>query len=146
MLFIKKYCFISIPKTIMVPQNQTLFETVFNESDMIRTTNMEDSKICLVTRRKILRGTQREICLRKEGRPAHHAAGLTISRSSVGSGPSSIEEAYLTEWHNIKKARAAISSYIHNYNFERCHSAIGNVTLASVYCPAMLYEADRDAA
>ena len=28
------------------------------------------------------------------------------------------EEAYLTEWHNIKEARAAIRSYIHNYNFE----------------------------
>lgn len=27
------------------------------------------------------------------------------------------EKAYLTEWHNIKEARAAISSYIHNYNF-----------------------------
>ena len=56
------------------------------------------------------------------------------------------EEAYLTEWHNIKEARAAISNYIHNYNFERCHSAIGNVTPASVYYPAMLYEAARDAA
>ena len=56
------------------------------------------------------------------------------------------EEAYLTEWQNIKEVRAAISSYIHNYNFERCHSAIGNVTPASVYYPAMLYEAARDAA
>ena len=56
------------------------------------------------------------------------------------------EEAYLTEWHNIKEARAAISNYIHNYNFERCHSAIGNVTPASVYYPAMLYEAAREAA
>lgn len=56
------------------------------------------------------------------------------------------EEAYLTEWHNIKEARAAISSYIHNYNFERCHSAIGDVTPASVYYPAMLYEAAKSAA
>ena len=56
------------------------------------------------------------------------------------------EEAYLTEWHNIKEARAANSNYIHNYNFERCHSAIGNVTPASVYYPAMLYEAAREAA
>lgn len=47
------------------------------------------------------------------------------------------EEVYLTEWHNIKEARAAIRSYIHNYNFERCHSAIGDVTPASVYYPAM---------
>ena len=53
------------------------------------------------------------------------------------------EEAYLTEWHNIKETRAAISSYIHNYNFERCHSAIGDVTPASVYYPAMLYEAAK---
>lgn len=56
------------------------------------------------------------------------------------------EEAYLTEWRNIKEARAAISSYIHNYNFERCHSAIGDVTPASVYFPAMLYEAAKGAA
>ena len=56
------------------------------------------------------------------------------------------EEAYLTEWHNINEARAAIRSYIHNYNFERCHSAIGDVTPASVYYPAMLYEAAIDAA
>lgn len=56
------------------------------------------------------------------------------------------EEAYLTKWHNIKEARAAIRSYIHNCNFERCHSAIGDVTPASVYYPAMLYEAARDAA
>ena len=37
------------------------------------------------------------------------------------------EEAYLTEWKNIKEARQAIAAYIHKYNFERCHSAIGNV-------------------
>ena len=56
------------------------------------------------------------------------------------------EEAYLTEWNNIKEARAAIRSYIHNYNFERCHSAIGGVTPATVYYPAMLYEAAKGAA
>ena len=56
------------------------------------------------------------------------------------------EEAYLTEWHNIKEARAAIRKYIHTYNFERCHSAIGNVPPASVYYPAMLYEEARDIA
>ena len=31
------------------------------------------------------------------------------------------EEAYLTEWKNIKEARQAIATYIHKYNFERCH-------------------------
>ena len=56
------------------------------------------------------------------------------------------EEAYLTEWHNIKEARAAIREYIHTYNFERCHSAIGNVPPASVYYPAMLYEEAGDIA
>ena len=56
------------------------------------------------------------------------------------------EEACLTEWHNIKEARAAIREYIHTYNFERCHSAIGNVPPASVYYPAMLYEEASDMA
>lgn len=56
------------------------------------------------------------------------------------------DEAYLTEWKNIKEARQAISKYIYKYNFERCHSAIGNVPPASVYFPAMLYEAAKAAA
>jgi putative transposase len=56
------------------------------------------------------------------------------------------EEAYLTEWYNIKEARATISRYIYNYNFERCHSAIGNVPPATVYYPVLLYEAAREAA
>lgn len=30
------------------------------------------------------------------------------------------EEAYLTQYNNIKEARAAIDRYIHTYNFERC--------------------------
>ena len=34
------------------------------------------------------------------------------------------EEAYLTQYNNIKEARAAIGRYIHTYNFERCHSAL----------------------
>lgn len=49
----------------------------------------------------------------------------------------------MTEWHNLKEARAAIKEYIYTYNFKRCHSVIGNVALASVYYPAMLYEEDR---
>ena len=56
------------------------------------------------------------------------------------------EEAYLTEWENIKGSRQAIVAYIHKYNFEHCHSAIDNVPQASVYYPAMLYEAAREAA
>lgn len=51
------------------------------------------------------------------------------------------EEAYLTEWHNIKEARKAIRKYIKTYNFERCHSAIGNIPPASAYYPVQLYEA-----
>ena len=56
------------------------------------------------------------------------------------------DEAYLTEWHNIKEARQAIAAYIHTYNFERCHSAIGNVPPAAKYYPTLLYEAAKDVA
>jgi putative transposase len=56
------------------------------------------------------------------------------------------EEAYLTEWHNIKEARKAIGAYIYTYNFERCHSSIGNVPPASCYYPEMLYDAAREVA
>lgn len=56
------------------------------------------------------------------------------------------DEVYLTEWHNIREAREAISRYIRDYNFERCHSAIGNVPPATMYYPAMLLEAAREVA
>lgn len=56
------------------------------------------------------------------------------------------EEAYLTEWSNIKEARAAIKEYIHKYNFERCHSSIGDIPPASVYYPAILYDAAKEIA
>ena len=56
------------------------------------------------------------------------------------------DEVYLTEWKNIKEARAAIKQYIYKYNFERCHSSIGNVPPASMYYPAMLYFAAREVA
>ena len=36
------------------------------------------------------------------------------------------EEAYLTEYANLKEAREAIGRYIYTYNFERCHQSIGN--------------------
>ena len=48
------------------------------------------------------------------------------------------EEAYLTQYNNIKEARAAIGQYIHIYNFERCHSALDHQTPAECYYPAML--------
>ena len=48
------------------------------------------------------------------------------------------EEAYLTQYNNIKEARIAIGRYIHTYNFERRHSAIDYQTPAECYYPAML--------
>ena len=56
------------------------------------------------------------------------------------------EEAYLTEYANLKEAREAIGKYIRTYNFERCHQAIGNKRPAEVYYPAMLLDAARAAA
>lgn len=56
------------------------------------------------------------------------------------------EEAYLTEYANLKEAREAIGKYIYNYNFERCHQAIGNKRPAKVYYPAMLLDEARAAA
>ena len=50
------------------------------------------------------------------------------------------EEAYLTQYANIREARKAIGKYIHTYNFERCHSAINNQTPASCYYPALLID------
>lgn len=48
------------------------------------------------------------------------------------------EEAYLTQYNNIKEARTAIGQYIHTYNFERRHSALDYKTPAECYYPAML--------
>jgi len=45
------------------------------------------------------------------------------------------EEAYLTQYNNIKEARKEIKKYIHTYNFIRCHSAIGNIPPAKAYYP-----------
>ena len=56
------------------------------------------------------------------------------------------EEAYLTEYANLKEAREAIGRYIYAYNFERCHQSIGNKRPAEVYYPVMLLEAARAAA
>ena len=48
------------------------------------------------------------------------------------------EEAYLTQYNNIKEAREVIGRYIHSYKFERCHSALDYKTPAECYYPAML--------
>ena len=48
------------------------------------------------------------------------------------------EEAYLTQYNNIKEARTAIGQYIRTYNFERRHSALDYHTPAECYYPAML--------
>ena len=56
------------------------------------------------------------------------------------------EEAYLTEYANLKEARETIGRYIYNYNFERCHQAIDNKRPAEVYYPAMLLDEARAAA
>ena len=56
------------------------------------------------------------------------------------------EEAYLTEYANLKEAREAIGRYIYTYNFERCHQSIGNKRPAKVYYPVMLLDAARAAA
>lgn len=50
------------------------------------------------------------------------------------------EEAYLTQYNNIREARKAIGKYVHTYNFERCHSALNNQTPASCYYPILLLE------
>lgn len=49
-----------------------------------------------------------------------------------------MKEAYLTQYNNIKEARAAIKRYVHTYNFERYHSALDYHTPAKYYYPAML--------
>ena len=56
------------------------------------------------------------------------------------------EDAYLTEYANLKEAREAIGRYIYTYNFERCHQSIGNKRPAEVYYPVMLLDAARAAA
>lgn len=48
------------------------------------------------------------------------------------------EEAYLTQYNNIKEARAAIGRYIHTYNFKRCHCALAYKTPTECYYPALL--------
>ena len=50
------------------------------------------------------------------------------------------EEAYLTQYNNIREARKDIGKYVHTYNYERCHSALNNQTPASCYYPILLLD------
>ena len=42
------------------------------------------------------------------------------------------EEAYLTQYANLKEARQPIKKYIHTYNFKRHHSAIDDQAPATL--------------
>ena len=48
------------------------------------------------------------------------------------------DEAYLRDYQNIREVRESVAKYVHTYNFERKHSAIGYKTPASVYYPTLL--------
>lgn len=52
-----------------------------------------------------------------------------------------VEEVYLNRYKNIREARAHIGEFIHNYNFERLHSALDYQTPASMYYPIQLLDA-----
>ena len=56
------------------------------------------------------------------------------------------EEAYLTEYANLKEAREAIGRDIYTYNFERGYQSIGNKRPTEVYYPVILLDAARAAA
>lgn len=48
------------------------------------------------------------------------------------------DEVYLKDYENIKDARRQIGSFIHKYNFEKLHSALGYQSPAENYYPALL--------
>lgn len=54
------------------------------------------------------------------------------------------DEVYLTQYTNIKEARASIAKYIQKYNFERIHSVVG-CPPARAYFPVQLYDAAKAA-
>lgn len=56
------------------------------------------------------------------------------------------DEVYLNEYSCIRQAREAIKAYIKTYNFERCHSSIGDQCPAEAYYPVMLYDDAKNAA
>jgi len=48
------------------------------------------------------------------------------------------DEVYMKDYENIKDARKQIGNFIHNYNFEKLHSALGYQSPAAVYYPVLL--------
>ena len=48
------------------------------------------------------------------------------------------DEVYLKDYENIKDARRQIGEFIHSYNFEKLHSALGYQCPAAVYYPVLL--------
>lgn len=48
------------------------------------------------------------------------------------------DEVYLKDYETLKDARRQIGEFIHNYNFERLHSALAYQTPGSMYYPALL--------
>lgn len=48
------------------------------------------------------------------------------------------DEVYLKDYDNIKDARRQIGAFIHNYNFEKLHSALGYQSPAEIYYPVLL--------
>ena len=48
------------------------------------------------------------------------------------------DEVYLKDYENIRDARRQIADFIHSYNFERLHSAIGYQTPAENYYSALV--------
>ena len=48
------------------------------------------------------------------------------------------DEVYLKDYENIKDARKQIGDFIHNYNFEKLHSALGYQSPAYVYYLVLL--------
>lgn len=48
------------------------------------------------------------------------------------------DEVYLKDYTNIKDARKQIGEFIHKYNFEKLHSALGYQTPAENYYPVLL--------
>ena len=92
-----------------------------------------------------LTGRASKKCAKNSGRyPETFPAQAENSEGVMGNLRSfKYEEAYLTQYNNIREARQAIRSYVKKYNFERCHSAIGGVPPAQAYFPAMLLDAAR---